>query len=60
MSWDVFDDADREYDFLITCPQCGRERSNLDGGPCACGSSAESYDSADAARWNRHLDRERR
>ena len=47
---------DREYAFVITCPQCGRERSNLDGDRCQCGSSSESYRSADASRWNRYVE----
>jgi hypothetical protein len=51
--------GDERYAFEVTCSGCGAVRLNTDGW-CPCGSSGESYDGRDAARWNEHLRRDGR
>jgi hypothetical protein len=48
---------DRDYQFEVTCTNCGMTRSSLDAGFCSCGSSGETYASEDASRWNEHMRR---
>lgn len=52
------DDRDDGYVFEVRCEGCGMTYRNTDA-PCDWGSSRESYDSADAARWNDYADRQR-
>lgn len=64
MSWgydyeDARDEREREdrYAFPVTCLDCGAEYDNRDDSCPSCQSNSVSYRSADAARWNRNVER---
>jgi rubrerythrin len=49
---------DRDYEFDVTCTNCGTVYGSLHDGPCpSCGSSSQTFSSFDARVWNEHLRR---